>query len=473
MGFADSLCLRRAVWSRIMSQSFSRRHFLRSSAAAGLGLTALGMPRVRAASPNGKLRVLSIGVVGTIGAADRKNVASHPNAEIAGLCDVDANYLAQAAKDHPNAFTCRDYREAFANHADKFDAVIVSVPDHSHAPIMLTAMAHDKHVYGQKPLVHELAELAMIEMALKAKPHLVTQLGNQRMAHPGRRAAVEILRQGMLGKAVEAYAWTGAPKPGDAYFNYEKVHQQATAPANLDYNLWLGPNAEMPYYERLAPVRWRSWWDFGTNGLGDWGCHLLDVVMFAYDDLVSPVSVKTDCPEAAGIFHVNPCKSTVSYQVGSDKFAAKTFPIHYYDSSQSPTAEQTRTPEAIGNSNMTVVVCEGGTLVLEAEGGLKIWRDGKAEPGLRMPGLPTKWEPLNHWHAWVDNCLGKNTELRAPFKDAARITEACLLAVKATRFPGQELKWNKAKLAFSNNDEATKTIVRRKYREGFAPPRVG
>ena len=167
----------------------NRRQFLRCSAAAGLGLTVVGGSSARAASPNGKLRVLSIGVVGTIGAADRHAVASHPSAEIVGLCDVDANYLAQAAKDHPNAFTCKDYREAFARHADKFDAVIVSVPDHSHAPILLTAMAHNKHVYGQKPLVHQLAELVMVERAIKAKPHLVTQLGNQRMANAGRRAA--------------------------------------------------------------------------------------------------------------------------------------------------------------------------------------------------------------------------------------------------------------------------------------------
>ena len=61
--------------------------------------------------------------------------------KVIAVCDVDANQLAQAARDHPNAFTCKDYREAFAKHADKFDAVIVAVPDHSHAPIMLTAMA--------------------------------------------------------------------------------------------------------------------------------------------------------------------------------------------------------------------------------------------------------------------------------------------------------------------------------------------
>ena len=80
---------------------------------------------------------------------------------------------------------------------------------------------------------------------------------------------------------------------------------------------------------------------------------------------------------------------------------------------------------------------------------------------------------MNHWHAWVDNCLGIKTELRSPFKDAVRMTEAAILAVKATRFPNRELLWDKATLSFPNQSEATKTIVRRQYREGFAPPQIG
>lgn len=454
-----------------MKYKLTRRNFLLSTAAAGLGLATAGLPRARALSPNGKLRVLSIGVTGTVGAGDRRNVAGHPMAEITGLCDVDLNHLGQAVKNHPAAFTCRDYREAFAQHNDKFDAVIVAVPDHMHAPIMLTAMAHDKHVYGQKPLVHQLEELVMMEKALKAKPALVTQLGNQRMAIPGRRAAVEILRQGMLGKAIEAYTWTSAPNPG-MYFNIEKEYKEnPTIPESLDWDLWLGVCPKMPFYNQLAHTKWRSWWEFGTNGLGDWGCHILDVIFFAYDELQSPVSVQTDCEEPAGkVFHTSPCRSKLMYQVTSDKFANKTFPIYYNDAGQFPTKEQMRIPEDVKSGNMTVVVCEGGTLVLKADGGLTVWREGKAEDGLKMPGLPP-FPGLNHWHAWVDNCLGKKTELRTPFKDAVRITEPALLAVKASRFPGTELLWDKAKLAFTNHPEATKTIIRRDYREGFAPPK--
>jgi predicted dehydrogenase len=387
---------------------------------------------------------------------------------------VDAGPLAKAAKDHPGAFTCKDYREAFAQHGEKFDAVIVSTPDHSHAPIMLTALDRHKHVYGQKPLVHQLEELAMMERALAARPDLVTQLGNQRMVHPGRRAAVEILRAGALGKAVEAHVWVASPN-SRVYFNLDrKIEEPTEPPENLDWDLWLCACEKVPYRPGLCPVVWRSWWNYGSNGLGDWGCHVLDVIMFAYDDLVSPVSVQTHCPSSAvKEFHVHPCQSTVTYAVDSPVFARKFFPIHYSDSAQAPARAALGIPAGKWfEENMTVVVCEGGVLALGASGQLEIWRDGKMTPGLEMPGLP-EFPELNHWHAWVDNCLGKKTELRTPFKDALRMTEAAQLAVKATRFPGVELGWDKAKLAFPNHAEATATLVRREYREGFAPPVVG
>lgn len=447
---------------------------MRVAVAAGAGWSVLGRTLPVHVSGSGRLRVLSIGVVGTIGGTDRKQVAGHPDAEIVGLCDVDAKALAKAKEEVPGAFTCRDYRQAFAEHADAFDAVIVSTPDHSHAPIMLTALAHDKHVYGQKPLVHQLEELVLMEKALRKKPSLVTQLGNQRMVYPGRRAAVEILRQGVLGQAIEAYAWTGSPNRSH-YFNFDReLHAPSSPPEHLDWDLWLGPCAEAPYREGLAPVVWRSWWEYGTNGLGDWGCHVLDVILFAYDELTSPIAVQTHCAAAPDAnFHVHPCRSTITYAVDSPRFARRWFPLHYSDSGQTVARAALGLPaDAWLDDNGTVVVCEGGVLVLGAGGRLEVWRDGKMTKGLDLPGLP-EFPELNHWHAWVDNCLGKKTELRTPFRDAVRITEPALLAVKATRFPGQELRWDKASLAFTNHEAATQQIVRRQYREGFAPPAVG
>src|SRR5690606_1820772 len=115
---------------------------------------------------------------------------------------------------------------------------------------------------------------------------------------------------------------------------------------------------------------------------------------------------------------------------------------------------------------------EGGVITLSAGGQCDVWRDGYRTDGVKMPYLPA-FPELNHWHAWVDNCIGKKTELRTPFRDAVRITEPALLAVKATWFPGQELRWDKQQLAFTNHEDATKAIVRRQYRAGFEPPVVG
>lgn len=452
-----------------MSPAFNRRHFLRTTGLAGLGFSTLA--RSQGVAANSKLRVLCIGVTGTIGRVDRMQVAAHPAVEIAGLCDVDANTLAAAAKEHPSAFTCRDYREAFAKHGDKFDAVIVATPDHSHAPIMITALAAGKHVYGQKPLVHQLEELAMMEKTIAARPGCVTQLGNQRMANTGRRAAVEILRQGMLGKAIEAHVWVNSPNERD-YFNLDrKLDAPVPPPAELDWNLWLGPCPEVPYRKGIAPVMWRSLWEYGSNGLGDWGCHVLDVILLSYGELISPAAVQTHCvtPDDRA-FHCHPCRSTITYQVDSEKFARKQFCIHYSDSAQEVSRAAIGLPPGkFADKNMTVIVCEGGVLALTAEGRLEIWRDGKMESGLKMPGLP-EFPRMNHWHAWVDNCIGRKTELSTPFTAGIRMTEAALLAVKATRFPGQELRWDRASLSFTNHEEATATIVRRRYREGFAPP---
>jgi len=456
-----------------MKRSFTRRDFIRSTGVAGVVLATGASPFENTPRFKKKVRVLSIGVIGSIGAMDRRNVNRHPDVEIVGLCDVNADSLARAGKEHPDAFTCTDYREAFSERSDEFDAVIVSTPDHSHATIMLTAMAHDKHIYGQKPLVQQLEELALMDRAIAAKPDLVTQVGNQRMVYPGRRAAVEILRSGVLGPAIESYAWTGAPDRG-RYFNYDRViSEPMEPPAHLDWDLWLGPCEAVPYRKHLQPLTWRSWWDYGTGGLGDWGVHVLDVIFFGYDELMSPMAVTTHAPFPSDTFHAYPCISTVTYAVDSRNFSRNVFPVHYSDSKQAPSRAALGLPSGEwAENNMTVVVCEGGVLSLSAGGRLEIWRDGKMTDGMKMPNLPP-FPALNHWHAWVDNIVGRNTELRTPFRDGVRITEAALLAAKAARFPGEELRWDKASLAFTNHEEATNTIVKRDYRPGFAPPAVG
>src|SRR5436190_386350 len=138
----------------------------------------------------------------------------------------------------------------------------------------------NKHVYGQKPLVHQLSELRMMRDALAARPSLVTQMGNQRACNRGRMISVEILRKNQLGRPVEAWVWTGGVSRGhyfaDANMNYPAGKP---VPDYLSWDLWRGPiDHEMPYSEDLAPRRWRTFWETGGGQLADWGCHLLDLL---------------------------------------------------------------------------------------------------------------------------------------------------------------------------------------------------
>lgn len=458
------------------ASSISRRRFLLQATAAGA--VVLAGPHLLAARRRAdtKLRVLSIGVVGTIGDADRKAVASHPQAEIVGLCDIDAEQMAKAAMDHPDAFQCIDYREAFDKHADKFDAVIVATPDHSHCVIMTLALSRGKHVYGQKPLVQQLEELDILSRAIKARPDLATQTGAQRIEHPPRRAAVDILKSGGLGKVIEVHiTYGGSAIAGGHYFADGKLGDPIEPPSGFNYDLWLNGAQHEPCRPQMVKRQWRSWFNYGGGQIADWVVHTTDVLFYAFPQLQSPTRVCSRTPSRdLSHFHADRVMSTLTYPVASDKFANSTCNFYFYDCDLKPDRALIGLGEGKWPSGInTIVVCEGGTLVLAPEGPLEIWRDKQMTDGMQWPGLP-QYEKFNHWHAWVDAAMGKKTpHLWCPFSAGLRCTEPGLLAVKAAKFPGQVLEWDRASLTFTNHPAATKSIVRRNYRKGFEPVRLG
>src|SRR6266498_231550 len=100
----------------------TRRSFLKSGAVVTAGIASLSWPARAQVNLNSKLRVFQIGVGG------RSGLKGHPQVEWAGFCDVDQRELDNIKKQQPDAWTLKDYREAFANKAGDFDAVIVDVP---------------------------------------------------------------------------------------------------------------------------------------------------------------------------------------------------------------------------------------------------------------------------------------------------------------------------------------------------------
>ncbi len=122
----------------------NKRDFLKTTGAIALGAF-LPSP-MWAMSNNKRLRTAHIGVSG-MGMSDLKSISSHDLVDVVAFCDVDSNALKAAKKMFPNAKTYKDYRVLLKEMKNDIDAVIVSTPDHTHAPASMMAMDYDKPVY--------------------------------------------------------------------------------------------------------------------------------------------------------------------------------------------------------------------------------------------------------------------------------------------------------------------------------------
>ena len=430
--------------------TITRRDFLRTAAA---GLAALPL-WARASSPNGRLRTAHIGV-GGMGRGDLDSVAGHRDVEVVALCDVDANHLAAAAKDFPKAETFADFRALFDRMADRLDAVVVSTPDHTHAPAAMTALNHGKHVYCQKPLTHEVHEARRLR-EVAAEKDLVTQMGIQVHASVPYRRATRMIQDGVIGRVREVHAWSAKDWGHDG----PAPQGSDPVPAHLDWDLWLGTAAERPFKQGLYhPANWRRLVDFGTGTLGDMGVHIFDTPYRALK-LTAPRWARTTCRPPTGFGH--PARNTVEYEFPGTEFTADALRWVWYDGASAPPREHDF-PLSEGQQ-----LPDQGAIFLGERGALLL--PHVAEPQLLGGDFgghrPPEIDPLDQYHQWVDACLGR-TKTSAHFGYAGPLTEALLLGVVANRFPGERLEWDAEGMKVTNLDEANR-LIRRDYREGFS-----
>ncbi len=446
-----------------MSQSHSprfrpsRRHFLQ----IGLAVPAAGMlPRAAgAAAPNSKLRTAHIGV-GGMGRADLNAISSHSHVEVAALCDVDAQRLEQAHAQHPNAKVFRDYRELFEKMSGAVDGVVVSTPDHTHAPAAMMALQHDKPVYCQKPLTHAVHEARRLREVALAK-NLVTQMGIQVHSSAPYRRAVVMIQEGAIGPVSHVYAWSNKNwgYDGDAPTNVQP------APETLAWDLWLGTAAKRDYVpSAYHPGSWRKLIDFGTGTLGDMGVHIFDTP-YAALALTAPNWAMTTCRPPTHVGH--PERNVVQYEFPGTKYTTDKMIWTWYDGSFAP-------PKV---SDLDLPSgWDLGSLQLPGQGALFVGQTGvMLLPHVGEPVLlpektfaETKRPDIgggNHYHQWVDACMGEGTT-SAGFDYAGPLTESLLLGVVANRFPDTKLMWDAVELRVTNL-EAANQLLKKEYRDGF------
>ena len=466
-----------------------KRDFLKTTGIVTLGAMLPSSCAAWTLAENGRLRTAHIGV-NNMGASDLADISSHQKVDVVALCDVDTNALVKAKTLHPNAKVYKDYRTMLKEMKNEIDAVIVSTPDHTHAPASMMAMEMNKPVYCQKPLTHHVAEArAMSELA--KKKNLVTQMGIQVHSFYDYKLATLLIQSGIIGKVHTVRAWS----PKNWGYDGPEPTGSDPIPESLDWNLWLGTSANRPYKKDVYhPGNWRKLMDYGCGTLGDMGVHIFDTPYNALK-LDVPRTIKNSCREPNGFGF--PENNMVTYEFPGTPYTAETLTWIWSDGPGAPDthedlklpgtenkASQDKTSESVEDKmSLDVKTADEGTL--PDQGAMFIGEKGRLllPHFMQLPrkivdgkyvdisseisavekannmGKPIRnysSEGPKHYHQFVDACLGTD-EVSAPFSYASRLTETILLGVIAGRFPNQTLHWDNEKAKFSE-DEANQYL---------------
>jgi predicted dehydrogenase len=205
---------------------------------------------------------------------------------VAAKAAMENAYSAQSASGTwKGCDTYQDFRELLAR--EDIDAVMVATPDHWHGIITMAALQAGKDVYCEKPMTHLYAEGHAIHREVAARK-AIFQVGSQQRSDKPFPQAVEIVRNGLLGKItrVEVGLPKGHNEPeGDATVK--------TPPADLNYDFWCGPSLMLPYMEARCHWTWRWHTNFGGGQLMDWIGHHNDIAHWGLGmDQSGPISVE-------------------------------------------------------------------------------------------------------------------------------------------------------------------------------------
>jgi predicted dehydrogenase len=284
----------------------SRRGFLKRSAAAGasLSLPVLLPSHVFAApgrpGPNDKI------LCGLIGCGGR-GLSIAPK-DTAAVADADKNHVDRAVKKYGEK--CEgfsDYRKLLER--KDLDCVFIGAPDHWHALMTVHACQAGKDVYCEKPACNTIPEgKAMIAAAKKYER--VVQIGSQGRSTAGGFFACQYIRNGMLGKVSKVTCWHPPnPEGGDP-------NKNATPPAHLDWDAWLGPAKERSYNPAYHPGSFRWFLDLGGGNIRDRGAHIMSVLCWCMNaEEAMPVTVECTAtkPKEGALYDVPP-RMDVTYE---------------------------------------------------------------------------------------------------------------------------------------------------------------
>ena len=392
--------------------------------------------------------VLGLIGCGGMGAADMRELMNKPEVEVAALCDVDSDRMTNDIKDVEKKYGKKpgiysDFRRMLER--KDLNGIIIGTPDHWHALPLVLACEAGLDVYCEKPISHDISEAKAMDVAVRKFKRIV-QVGTWQRSTSEFTSAVDYVRSGKAGKIVLVRAW----KTDDARVGNVSP---STPPANLNYDMWNGPAAFMPYAPNHVHSNWRWFLNYGTGMTGDWGVHMMDIALLGMSqttDLPMPVEVTSFGGKLAYPEDGRTAPDTVQTIM---KFKNPEFILHWQTGRDFPGRPDHGT-EFVSAEGKTVRVWRGGWEILD--------KNGTMLPKERTPSTN------DHWQNWVD-CLKSREQPRSNLASMAQTTIVCHLA-NVSYLAGETVRWSKEKMDLVGKAGRDTGSYYREYRKPWNLP---
>ena len=390
---------------------------------------------------------------------------------------VDTYYSSKRGGDNFKGCTAyADYRELLEKEKD-LDAVKIITPDHLHGLFAIAALKRNKHVLMQKPVSNRLLEgKAVIELA-RSKPNVVTHLipwdSNGKMDQ-----VMEWINGGKIGKLKEVHNWTNRP----VWPQFPTMPTETVAvPDGLNWDLWLGPEADRAYSPEYTNMFFRGWYDFGGGSMADMGHYSLWTVYNALQ-LTSPEVIEPTLSHFVTMNGVTPSsvKNDFSFPMASTvcfRYPANgdrpPVDLCWYDGGMRPPIPQElrEINEELPNEGFMFVGEKGMILSGFYVNNPRLFSKNNKEIKAEIPGgqAYAHDKMLVALGLFADSCkAGK--QYPGSFIEAEALTEAVNLYAAALR-SGHLLKYDAAARQVTNVPEANKYLTRN-YRNGWDPKSI-
>jgi predicted dehydrogenase len=297
-------------------KKLTRRSFI-GTASAVASSTALGSltTPLLAREQNSPNDLIRIGIVGLRGRGrDLINGFSQATgARIVALCDADSDVLGAAVTKLQQSQDAKlkqyaDYRQLLDD--PQIDVVAIATPNHWHALMMIEACQAGKHVYVEKPVCHSVWEGRKMIEAMHRHGSIVGA-GFQNRSDKGLLEAFPWIHAGNLGKITAVRGLCNRNRDSIGL-----TSKPVVPPKSLNYDLWLGPAADLPIMRPHVHYDWHWDWNTGNGDMGNQGPHEMDLVRWALGDPKHPVAVQS----LGGRFAWNDGGNTPNMQVASFDF---------------------------------------------------------------------------------------------------------------------------------------------------------